>query len=32
MLRLQVANGAHQALDGPQYQDAITVTVTAARE
>jgi hypothetical protein len=26
-LRLQVANGAHQALDGPQYRDEITVTV-----
>jgi formylglycine-generating enzyme required for sulfatase activity len=28
-LRLQVANGAHQALDGPQYQDEITVTVAS---
>jgi hypothetical protein len=27
VLRLQFANGAHIALDGPQYQDTITVTV-----
>ncbi len=27
VLRLQFANGAHVALDGPQYQDSITVTV-----
>jgi len=26
-LRLQMANGGHIALDGPQYQDEITVTV-----
>ena len=26
-LRLQMANGAHIAQDGPQYQDEITVTV-----
>jgi LysM repeat protein len=28
-LRLQVANGAHLALEGEQYQDAITVTVAS---
>ena len=28
VLRLQFANGAHLALDGPQYRDTITVTVT----
>jgi hypothetical protein len=27
VLRLQMANGAHIAQDGPQYQDEITVTV-----
>ena len=27
VLRLQFANGAHIALDGPQYRDTITVTV-----
>ncbi len=27
LLRLQFANGAHIALDGPAYQDTITVTV-----
>jgi hypothetical protein len=26
-LRLQVANGAHLALEGEQYRDTITVTV-----
>ena len=26
-LRLQMANGAHIAQDGPQYHDEITVTV-----
>ena len=29
VLRLQFANGAHVALDGPQYQDTITVTVSS---
>ena len=29
VLRLQFANGAHVALDGPQYQDTITVTVAS---
>lgn len=29
VLRLQFANGAHIALDGPAYQDTITVTVGA---
>ena len=29
VLRLQVANGAHIALDGEQYRDEITVTVAA---
>lgn len=29
VLRLQVANGAHQALDSSQYQDEITITVAA---
>ena len=28
-LRLQFANGAHQALDGPQFRDTISVTVVA---
>jgi hypothetical protein len=27
VLRLQFANGAHIALDGPAYRDEITVTV-----
>ncbi len=31
VLRLQVANGAHIALDGPQYRDTITVTVAGAQ-
>ena len=30
VLRLQFANGAHIALDGPAYQDTITVTVAEA--
>ncbi|MFZ4662334.1 MAG: DUF4399 domain-containing protein [Caldilineaceae bacterium] len=30
VLRLQFANGAHIALDGPAYQDTITVTVSEA--
>jgi len=29
VLHLQFANGAHIALDGPQYRDTITVTVAA---
>jgi len=29
VLRLQFANGAHVALDGPQYRDTVTVTVKA---
>jgi len=29
VLRLQFANGAHVALDGPQYRDTITVTVAS---
>ncbi|MCE7987774.1 MAG: DUF4399 domain-containing protein [Caldilinea sp. CFX5] len=32
VLRLQFADGAHIALDGPAYQDTITVTVSAAAE
>ena len=27
ILRLQFANGAHEALDGDQYRDEITITV-----